>query len=52
MEEMMKEDNDSTGPRLSGCGWAALAVIVPIGLAFVAAALYILFNFGSWLGGQ
>jgi ATP/ADP translocase len=52
MEEMMKEDNERTGPRLNGCGWAALAVIVPLALAFALVLLFILFNFGAWLGGQ
>jgi hypothetical protein len=47
---MMTDGNDK--PRLNGCGWAVLAVLVPLVLAFAAAALYILFNFGSWLGGQ
>jgi hypothetical protein len=45
-------DKEPKSPRLNGCGWAALAVLVPLGLAFAAVALYILFNFGSWLGGQ
>jgi hypothetical protein len=48
---MMKETNESTGPRLNGCGWTALAVIVGLALAFVAAILYILVSFGSFLGG-
>jgi hypothetical protein len=50
-EEMMT-DNGSKSPRLNGCGWAALVVIVPLVLAFAAAILFILFNFGAWLGGQ
>lgn len=45
-------DNAPKSPRLSGCGWTALAVIVPLVLAFASAVLYVLFNFGSWLGGQ
>jgi hypothetical protein len=44
--------DDNKKAKLNGCGWAALAVIVPLALAFAFAALYILFNFGSWLGGQ
>jgi len=48
----MTDTKEPRGPRLSGCGWAVLAVIVPLALAFAFAILYILVNFGSWLGGQ
>lgn len=43
---MTTDDNKPERARLNGCGWAALIVLS----AFALAILYILFNFGSWLG--
>jgi hypothetical protein len=43
---MTNEPNEPRRPQLTGCGWAFLVVTA----LFTIAILYILFNFGSWLG--
>lgn len=47
----MTNDNESEDARrLAGCGVIILGVLTIVVLAFIAALLYILFNFGALLG--
>jgi hypothetical protein len=43
---MTNEQPEPKGRRLSGCGVAVMLTLA----AFAVALLYILFNFGAWLG--
>lgn len=45
---MMNEDNK---PQLNGCAVAAVLMVGFVILAIIAAVLYVLFSFGSFLGG-
>lgn len=48
----MTNDNESKdAAKLAGCGVTALILLGLVVLAVVAAILYVLFNFGSFLGG-
>lgn len=44
----MTDNNETKKAKLNGCGWTAVAFLI----AFAAAALYILFMFGAWIGAQ
>jgi len=49
----MTNDNESAPVRkLNGCGIVAMVTIGLIVLSFAAAVIFVLFNFGSWIGGQ
>lgn len=45
---MMTDSNETKKAKLNGCAWIAIVFLI----AFAAAALYILFMFGSWIGAQ
>lgn len=47
----MKDDESNDAAKLAACGVIALTVIGLVVLAVIAAVLYVLFNFGSFLGG-
>jgi len=39
-------------PRLNGCGMTVLFTVLSIVLGLAAGVIFVLFMFGSWLGGQ
>lgn len=44
--------DDDTKAKLNGCGWVAISSIGLIVLGIAAAVIFVLFMFGSWIGGQ
>lgn len=47
----MNHSEEGTDAKLAGCGVTVLVVLGLALLAIVVAVLYVLFNFGAFLGG-
>lgn len=48
----MRDNETDTNNKVAGCGLTVIAVLALIGLSLAAAVIFVLFMFGSWLGGQ
>jgi hypothetical protein len=49
---MTKDSEAAADRKLNGCGWVAITTIGLIVLGIAAAVIFVLFMFGSWIGGQ
>lgn len=49
---MMKDNESDDSAKLAGCGLTILSIVGLLVLAVVAAVVYVLFNIGTWIGGQ
>lgn len=48
----MRDNETDDSAKLAGCGLTVLVVIALITLGLAAAVIFVLFMFGSWIGGQ
>lgn len=48
----MRDNETDDAVKLAGCGMSVLIVIALIALGLAAAVIFVLFMFGSWIGGQ
>lgn len=48
----MRDNETDDAVKLAGCGMTVIVVIALIALGLAAAVIFVLFMFGSWIGGQ
>lgn len=48
----MRDNETDDAVKLAGCGMTVLVMIALIALGLAAAVIFVLFMFGSWIGGQ